>query len=150
MLEIIGIKEYPQHLDAAADYFSAAWAIDRQFYVDAMLESLSTKNPYPRWYVMMDDGKIIGSYGIVEHDFMADRDFYPWLCSVYVNPEKRGQQLGKQLVEHCVKEAAKLGLKRLYLHTDHVGYYEKYGWHYAGDFPKENGKITRVYFIDAE
>ena len=149
MMDIVGIRERPGHFDDAVDYFSETWGVDRQIYADSMTDCLSTKDPYPRWYIMLDDEEIIGCYGIVEHDFMADRDFCPWLCALFVEPDMRGQQLGGRLLAHAVCEAAKLGIEKLYLNTDHVGYYEKYGWNYIGDFPHQDGTDARVYCIVA-
>jgi len=96
------------------------------------------------------EASVVGGFGIVEHDFMADGDFCPWLCALYVEQDMRGQHLGRKLLDHGVKEAAKLGIDRLYLNTDHVGYYEKYGWQYMGDFLHQDGKTARVFSIDTK
>ncbi|MCL2397184.1 MAG: GNAT family N-acetyltransferase [Defluviitaleaceae bacterium] len=147
MIRIVCVKEYPQYLEAAADYFSAIWKVDKQLYVDSMTESLTADKPYPRWYIMFDEDEIIGGCGVVDDDFMADSDFCPWLCALFVDPDCRGEGLGARLLNHAVKEAGKAGLDVLYLNTDHTGYYEKCGWQYVGDFPHINGDSTRVYSI---
>ena len=149
MSKIINIREHPEWLDRAASYFSSRWGVDRQLYADSMTDSLSTTNPVPRWYIMLQGDEIIGAYGLIENDFMVRQDLCPWLCALYVEPDRRGQSLGTQLLEHSRIEAAKLGFKKLYLNTDHVGYYEKYDWRYLGDFAHMNGDDTRVYEADA-
>jgi len=151
-MEIICIKENPHFIEEAASFFAARWGIDKKLYMDSMTESLIAKTPYPRWYVMMIDGKkIMGGYGIIENDFMArDKcDFYPWFCALYVDKEYRGQSLGAKLLAHGAAQAAKLGLERIYLNTDHVGYYEQYGWRYDGDFLHQSGDMCRVYSHEA-
>ena len=149
MTQIINIRECPQWLDRAADYFSARWGIDKQIYLDSMTDSLSTTEAVPRWYLMLCGGEIIGGYGLIENDFMVRKDLCPWLCALIVEPEHRGRQLGAQLLMHSRMEAAALGFKKLYLNTDHVGYYEKYQWQYLGDFAHVCGDDTRVYEADA-
>ena len=51
MNQIINVRECPEWLDRAADYFSSRWNIDRQLYVDSMTDSLSTEKSVPRWYL---------------------------------------------------------------------------------------------------
>jgi N-acetylglutamate synthase-like GNAT family acetyltransferase len=49
-----------------------------------------------------------------------------------VEERERGHALGARLLSHGRGEAQKLGFGKVYLSTDHVGYYEKYGWAYIG------------------
>ena len=149
MTKIINIREHPAWLDRAADYFSAKWGVPRQLYSDSMTDSLTTETPVPRWYLMLRGEEIIGSYGLIENDFMVREDLCPWLCALYVEPAERGKHLGAQLLEHSREEAAKLGFEKVYLNTDHIGYYEKYNWRYMGDFPHTDGSDVRVYEADA-
>lgn len=65
-----------------------------------------------------------------DNDFMVRTDLSPWWCALYIKPSERGRQLGAQLLAHSRREAAKLGFGKVYLNTDHVGYYEKYDWHW--------------------
>jgi GNAT superfamily N-acetyltransferase len=142
---IINIRHRPEWLERAADYFSSNWNIDRQLYLDSMSDSLSTELPLPRWYLMSRGDEIIGGFGLIKNDFMVRTDLYPWLCGLYIEPAERGQQLGSRLLKHCRYEAARLGFDKVYLNTDHVGYYEKYDWRHIGDFAHQSGVDTRVY-----
>jgi len=147
MEQIINIREQPQWLERAADYFSSRWRIDRILYVDSMTDSLVLENPLPRWYLMLRNDEIIGGFGLIENDFMVRTDLRPWLCALYVEPSERGKNFGAELLKHGGKESAKLGFMNVYLNTDHVGYYEKYGWVYIGDFPHQSGEDARVYSL---
>ena len=60
MGKVINIRECPEWLDSAADYFSVKWNIDKQLYIGSMNDRLSTKNTVPRWYLMLRDVEIIG------------------------------------------------------------------------------------------
>jgi GNAT superfamily N-acetyltransferase len=149
MEQIINIRELPQWLEPAADYFSSKWGIDRKIYHDSMTDSLSTEAPLPRWYLMLRGESIIGSFGLIENDFMVRTDLFPWLCALYIEESERGHGLGGKLLAHARKEAARLGFEKVYLNTSHVGYYEKYGWAYFGDHDHQEGKKVRVYVADA-
>ena len=143
--EIKSITDNPHLLEVAAEYFAARWGVSKQTYMDSMTESLNTQNPYPRWYIMMDNGNIIGGYGIIENDFMEPCGFLPWLCALYIEKDRRGQNLGVKLLDHSRRQAKELGFDHIYLNTDHVGYYEKCGWEYIGDYTHQNGEMVRVY-----
>jgi len=146
--EILNIRDNPDLLDIAADYFSSKWHISRKIYYESITDSISTDNALPRWYLMKDNERIIGAFGLIENDFMVRKDLCPWLCALYIEEDMRGKKLGALLLSHARKEAGKLGFLRLYLCTDHVGYYEKYDWAYFGEEESEFGGMTRVYVVD--
>gem|GEM_PF-209028 len=146
--KIISVREHPEYFDRAVDYFSSKWGIDRKIYEDSISESIATSNPLPRWYLMLENDRIIGSYGLIENDFMVRKDLLPWLCALYVEESERGKALGSKLLAHGRAEAKKLGFDKLYLCTDHVGYYEKYGWRFFGMEESEFDGMARVYEIE--
>lgn len=146
--KLLNIRDNPDYLEIATDYFSCKWGIDRQIYYDSISDSISTQNALPRWYLLKDNVDIIGCFGLIENDFMVRKDLLPWLCALYVEENMRGKGLGASLLEYGRKEAKKLGFSKLYLCTDHIGYYERYGWQYFGDEESEFGGKTRVYVID--
>ncbi len=56
-------------------------------------------------------------------------DLSPWLASIYVLPENRGQGIGTALVERVIEEAVELGIETLYLFTpDRKGFFASLGW----------------------
>lgn len=148
MMQIISVRENPEYLTRAVDYLSLKWGIHRNIYLDCIENSLTTNSPLPRWYLMLRNGEIIGSYGLIVNDFISRQDIWPWLCALYVEESERGKALGSQLLAHGQLEAAKLGFAKSYLCTSHIGYYEKYGWRYIGYGYSVNGDATRIYEID--
>ncbi|CCK20515.1 hypothetical protein [Pseudolactococcus laudensis] len=48
MVKIIAIREHPEYLDEAVDYFSSKWGIERQIYEASITDSLQTELPTPR------------------------------------------------------------------------------------------------------
>ena len=144
-INIIAVREHPEYLNLAVNYFSSKWGVNRNIYQECISNSITTESSLPRWYLMMQNDKIIGSYGLIVNDFISRQDLWPWLCAVYVDESERGQALGSRLLEHGRKEAAKLGFPIVYLSTDHVGFYEKYGWQYIGQGYGLSGEETRMY-----
>ncbi|ADY55294.1 hypothetical protein Sgly_0952 [Syntrophobotulus glycolicus DSM 8271] len=66
--KIISVREHPAYLNRAVDYFSSKWGIDRKLYEAAVSDGITTANPLPRWFLLLKDGEIIGSYGLIEND----------------------------------------------------------------------------------
>lgn len=131
--KIIGVRENSEYLTKAIDYFTEKWGIDRRIYEDCISNSITTQSPLPRWFLMLNNDEIIGSYGLITNDFISRQDLYPWFCALYIEEKYRGKELGGRLLEHGRIEAAKLGYKKVYLATDHNGYYERYGWVHIGN-----------------
>jgi len=65
------------------------------------------------------------AYGRVVTDGVT----FAWLCDVFVDPEARGQGLGKMLAAAVVDDLQPLGLKRILLSTgDAHGLYAQFGF----------------------
>ena len=144
-VKIIGIRENPEYLERGIDFFAAKWGIDRRIYEDSMSHSLTTPSTLPRWYLMLKESKIIGCYGLITNDFISRQDLYPWLCALYIEKEERGSGLGAQLLAHGRGEAHRLGFEKVYLCTDHNGFYEKYGWRHIGKGYHPWGEEAKIY-----
>lgn len=142
---IIAIRDQPIYLERAISYFSSKWGIAPEVYKKSISDGISTTAPLPRWYLLILNDEIIGSYGLIENDLMIRKDLTPWLCALYVEEDQRGQGLGNRLLKHGRCEAGRLGFSNVYLCTDHTGYYEKYGWDFLGMAESEWGTMNRVY-----
>jgi len=146
-LRILSLRDTPERLDEAAEYFSTKWGIARITYEDSLAHSLVgvTDSPLPRWYLLLKVERVIGSFGLIANDFSSRQDLWPWLCALYVEPEERGHAYGALLLAHARSEAARLGFPKVYLTTDLGGYYEKYGWHDLGTSYGPAGEPSRLY-----
>ena len=68
----------------------------------------------------------------------------PWYATMYVKKEFRGKGYSKILNEEILKEARRLGYKKVYLKSELINYYEKFGAKYIEDL--DNGE--KLYYID--
>lgn len=134
-MEIVSVKENPEYKECAIQYFQSKWAkgASMPVYDDSILHCITSDNPLPQWYLLENDGEIIGCAGLIRNDFISKMDLYPWICIIYIEEKFRGNAYGLLLLEKAKNDAKAGGVSSLYLCTDHIGYYEKYGFTYIGE-----------------
>lgn len=143
--EIINLKNKKEIIDTAAAWFSNKRNIPKEEYLNSINESINFNNPYPSWYVVLSNNKIIGSIGVIQNDFHERKDLYPNVCALYVAPEYRNNGIAGKLLEYVEHDMSKKGINTLYLITDHTSFYERYGWKYFCDVKCDGGEISRMY-----
>lgn len=148
-MQIVSIRERPDLADEAIAYFQRHWgsAQSNMVYEDCIRSCLRSKAPLPQWYLLYDADTIAGCVGLIPNDFISRMDLCPWLCALYVDDAYRGHAYGRLLIERCKADAKALGFSDLYLCTDLVGYYERYGFAYVGMGYHPWGESSRVYGV---
>lgn len=145
MKEYITLRERPALLARAADWFHEKWGVPREVYLERMSAYMNAETEYG-WYLCLDGGRIVGGLGIVENDFHDRVDLAPNVCAVFTEAACRGQGIAGRLLEMAVADMRAVGVSPLYLVTDHVGFYERYGWEFLC-MVREAGeeRLTRMY-----
>ena len=99
-------------------------------YFDKSLESLSSfyDRPGRAYYVLLEDGAVIGGIGLAEYEGDCCE-----LQKLYLAAAARGKGTGRRLVAFIEDEARRLGYRRIYLETHSnlaaaVRLYEKAGY----------------------
>lgn len=147
MIQIIDVREHPEWIDRAADYFSSQGSASRQAWLESMGDSISNDNALPRWFLVLREGKIAGGYSLTYDDSMMEKGSGPWLRALHVEPEEE-KELASKLLAAARLSAAELGFDKAYLHGDHTDHYEKQGWRYVGDVLLDGGGKRQVYQAD--
>ncbi|MEB2493146.1 GNAT family N-acetyltransferase [Peribacillus frigoritolerans] len=69
-----------------------------------------------------------------------------WMYGLgYIENSYRGRSLGRELLLRAKVDAEKAGFNKVFLCTDHIGYYEKYGFTYIGDGYHPWRSSSRIY-----
>ncbi len=124
---ITTLRKQPELMDTAAEWFHNKWGIPKEAYLECMEDCLDGKSDYD-WYLCLDGDKIIGGMGVIENDFHDRKDLAPNVCAVYTDEAYRCQGIAGKLLNMTVEDMRKKGISPLYLNTDHIGFYERYGW----------------------
>ena len=147
-MKVINLRNQPEFKEAAIQYFCEKWANERSkpVYEDCISHSLTTDSPLPIWYILVDGANnIIGCAGLITNDFISRMDLWPWICAVYIEKAHRGNAYASLLYAQIKEDAAAAGFNKVYLATDHVGYYEKYGFEHIGTGYHPWGEESRIY-----
>ncbi len=144
-MAFVSLREAPELKDRAAEWFHAKWGVPKEAYLARMEAYLSGDSAYG-WYLCLDGDQIAGGLGVVENDFHDRADLTPNICAVYTEAQYRGRGVAGWLLDVAVEDLRAAGVSPVYLLTDHVGFYERYGWEYLcvtrqGDDPEP----SRVY-----
>lgn len=147
-MKVISAREEGACFEKIKWYLKSKWAYNRameNIYEDCFANCRKTVSPLPQWYVLMEKERIIGCAGLITNDFISRMDLYPWVCSLYIEEDRRGRGLGELLLNRAKADARKAGYRHLYLCTDHVGYYEHYGFTYIGKGYHPWDESSRIY-----
>ncbi len=119
----------PELKEAAAAWFHSKWGVPQEAYLACMDEFLAGKTEYG-WYLCLDGSSIVGGLGVIENDFHDRPDLTPNICAVYTEEAHRCKGIAGQLLNMAVEDLRAKGISPVYLVTDHVGFYERYGWEF--------------------
>lgn len=96
--------------------------------------------------LLLTDGDRLVSYVTFSfQDCVDDKSLYPWIGFVFTAPEYRGHRYAGRLITRCEELAREHNVKNIYLCTDHIGLYEKYGYSYKENRVDIYGEDSRIY-----
>ncbi len=96
-------------------------------------------------FVEMDGDKIVGHASIAKTDYYPMPEIYPWISTVFVTEEYRGQKISGLLIDYIEKYAKELGFNKKYIPSEHFGIYERYGYNYEKDIENYGGEKDHLF-----
>lgn len=132
---ILPLAHVPALADTLADWHHAQWGdlMVPWTHAEALAElrAHAAGGDCPTTLVALAaDDSLLGSVSLVLEDAPELKEIGPWLASLYVQPQARGQGVGAALVRALVAHAASVaGIETLYLFThDQTRWYQSLGW----------------------
>lgn len=148
-ISIVSLKDLPNYRQTLTDYFEVNWPEPAiQFFTEVLSEIFSAEKELPKCYIMLKDENIIGYYQLVEQEMIMRKDLSPWITTVFIDEQERGQRLGSKLLEHGRTIAGKLGYAKVYVATGEIQFYEKLGFREIGLDKFVTGHPTKIYEHD--
>ena len=97
-------------------------------------------------FMMTDGERLVSFCTVTQKDCIDDDRLFPWIGFVFTVPAYRGQRCSERVIAAACAEAEKQGFDKVYLATDHVGLYEKYGFVYMENRTDVYGEESRIYY----
>lgn len=148
-MHIINFFDSDRREELLAQIEKADWGAAR-FLVKLIREGtfLETLGGEGSLYLLMEGGKIVSFATLTRQDCIRDEGMFPWIGFVFTYPECRGGRKMGKLLEYLAGVAARQGHSKVYVATDHVGVYEKYGFTYLENRVSVWGDDDRVLYRD--
>ena len=135
MLKTYNIKEKQEFLREVAILTQKQWGKktnSKEEFEEKINKKISKiinnlNNPLYCKLILLDNDILIGFISIFPTDGEERKDLSPWYATMYVKEEFRGNGYSKILNNAILEEAKKRGFKKLYLKTNLIKYYEKFG-----------------------
>ena len=95
--------------------------------------------------LLVDGNNLISFCTFAEKDDIQPTDLTPWIGWVYTFPGYRGNYYSGKLLSYAENLAKEAGMKNIYISTNHIGLYEKFGYEFFKTMKDINGEDSRVY-----
>ena len=144
------VRDWLEAKEEIAVWFHEKWGVPVEAYRESIIDCLVKVTGIPQWYVVVQGSRIIAGCGVIENDFHERTDLTPNVCAVYVEEEFRNQGIAGFMLKYVCDDMAAMGYDTLYLLTDHVGFYERYGWEFLCMAQGSDGEESRMYVHHTE
>jgi len=129
ILEYFGTENKEYWLDKMKE---SDWGAGRYLYKllkSGTLKQLVGENT--RVLMLTDGNDLVSFCTLAEKDDIQPTDLTPWIGFVYTFPAYRGHRLSESLIKHACTLARGDGYSRVYLSSNEIGLYEKYGFEFV-------------------
>ena len=113
-------------------------------YIDYKLRKLKIENNIILILGLVDHNKLVGFISLLKKDGDCEVKLTPWYATMYVKKEYRGRRYSRILNDALLEKSKRLGYTKVYLKSNLINYYEKFGAIYIKKL--ENGES--LYYID--
>ena len=114
----------------------------------AHLASMMERNAFEDWesvFAAVESGDIAGFCTFLKADYYPENRYSPWISSVFVGERHRGRRLSGQMIEYAVRSARERGFSKVYIPSDRLGFYERYGFVRIDELQNYAGEIDYIF-----
>ena len=114
----------------------------------------SKENAFKEWErvcVVCVNGKVAGFSIFAEKEELSEQyNFTSFIGFVFVDEQYRGRRLSEMMIQSIISYAKELGYDKVYIMSDEIGLYEKYGFVKLGDYETAYGSIDQLFVQNIE
>ena len=101
---------------------------------------------YGKLFLLVDGETIVSFATLTHQDCIRDESIFPWIGFLYTYPDHRGNRYSQKLLKYMEEEVKSEHYSIVYLGTDHIDLYEKYGYTYWETRKDCWNNETRIYY----
>jgi len=148
-MKIKNIMDDIKHLEEYAKICQVTWGKKKtdeelKTYIKEKVKRILEEDKVISILGLLDNDKLIGFISLFKYDGDEMKNLTPWYATMYVKKEYRNKGYSKILNDAILNEAKKKGYDRIYLKSNLVNYYEKFGAKYI----KTLSNKEKLYYID--
>lgn len=147
-MEIINIKDNEKYLREYIKICSLEWGSKKneqemEKYINDKLIRITNDDKVILVLGLINDNELLGFISLFKYDGEERKDLTPWYATMYVKKEYRGLGYSKLLNNSLLDQAKNMGFDTIYLKTNLINYYEKFGFKYIETL-KNNEKLYYI------
>ena len=148
-MKIKNIMDDVKHLEEYAKICQVTWGKKKtdeelKTYIKEKVKRILEEDKVISILGLLNNDKLIGFISLFKYDGDEMKNLTPWYATMYVKKEYRNKGYSKILNDAILNEAKKKGFDRIYLKSNLVNYYEKFGAKYI----KTLSNKEKLYYID--
>lgn len=97
-------------------------------------------------FILADGERLVSFCTLTKNDCVKDDTLFPWIGFLFTTPEYRGHRYSEIIMDEAYRVAKEQGADKVYLATDHIGFYEKYGYTYLETRIDIYDEESRIYY----
>ena len=147
IMKIINIKNNTKYLKEYITLCYLEWSEKEKKlteYIDYKLRKLKIENNIILILGLVNHNELVGFISLLKKDGDCEVELTPWYATMYVKKEYRGRGYSRILNDALLEKSKRLGYTKVYLKSNLINYYEKFGAIYIKKL--ENGES--LYYID--
>jgi len=115
------------------------------------LSELMRNNGFSDWervFVVLIDGNIAGYCTLSKNDCIPNVEYTPYVGFIFVGEPYRGNRISEKLCLTAIEYAKSIGFDRVYLVSDHINLYDKYGFIKIDEKEAPWGTMQTIFCIE--
>lgn len=112
------------------------------------LAGLMEKNAFTEWesvFAAVLEDKIVGFCTFMKTDYYPENRYSPWISSIFVDEAYRGCRISEKMIKTVIAYAKEQGFSKVYIPSDIIGLYEKYGFEKIDKLQNYGGDIDNIF-----
>lgn len=101
-------------------------------------------------FIALIGNNIIGFCTFLETDYYPENRYFPWISSIFVDEEYRGNRISEKLIQSAINHARIFGFDKVYIPSNIIGLYEKYGFCKIDELENYDGDIDNIFMKEIQ